>query len=69
MHAATAAAHGWAPTEDRARPEPPAAGVCHRSEAFAEDLREPQLPRAALRRGWRVLGHACGLQSGARAAD
>ncbi|EGJ12060.1 hypothetical protein [Rubrivivax benzoatilyticus] len=69
MHAATAAAQGWMPTEDRARPDTPALEACYRSEAFAEDLREPQLPRAALRRGWRVLGHACGLQSGARAAD
>jgi len=69
MHAATAAAHGWTPTEDRARPEPPASGACHRSEAFAEDLREPPPPRLPTRRGWRALGHASGFQSNARAAD
>ncbi|MCC9598569.1 MULTISPECIES: hypothetical protein [unclassified Rubrivivax] len=40
MHAATAAAQGWMPTEDRARPDTPALEACYRSEAFAEDLRE-----------------------------
>lgn len=69
MHAATAATLGWMPIEDRARPEAPALDVCRRSEAFAEDLREPPLPRAPQRRGWRALGHASGFQSSARAVD